>query len=584
MTAHPDRQNPFVGLRPFESSDSLYFFGRDQQVGELLQRLEANRFLGVVGSSGSGKSSLIRAGLIPALEAGFLVEERDSWRVATLRPGDDPLGRLAAAALQLGQEKSLASEAVLGLRQEITGRGLAAILERLGPKLKTGRANLLLLVDQFEEIFRSDSVRDESASSQAKPDRGAVEYFLADNFFHGHKWTRILVNLFATISSLTLVGRLFPMLEVFKVFRGVVLKLEGITIEFESKTLGPASQPSEMSQNTRDFVQLLLQLAAQREVPIYVVLTMRSDFLGQCSIFEGLPEALNRCQYLVPRLTRPQRRQAIVGPVQLMGARIASELVERLLNEQITQDDLPLLQHALMRTWDGWKRKQAGEGDVGLVDYTAVGMIEKSLDQHAEEALKGMKLRQEAVELQRNALVQEQGELRGLSLVWMERHNGSVHGVQTSPDGQRILSWGEDGTVRLSNSHDGSAATPPMKHEQAVRGAAFSVDGQRLLSWSEDGTVRLWNIHDGSAATPPMKHEKTVEGAAFSADGRRILSWSDDGTVRLWNNQDGSSATPPMKHEQGVRRAVFSGDRQRILSWSWDGTVRLWNSQDGSAA
>ena len=81
-------QNPFVGLRPFESADSLYYFGRRQQTRALLQQLNANRFVAVVGSSGCGKSSLVRAGLIPALEAGFLVQERDRWRIAICKPGE----------------------------------------------------------------------------------------------------------------------------------------------------------------------------------------------------------------------------------------------------------------------------------------------------------------------------------------------------------------------------------------------------------------------------------------------------------------------------------------------------------------
>src|ERR1044071_1812645 len=77
--------NPFVGLRPFESEESLLFFGRREQAIELLQRLHATHFLAVVGSSGCGKSSLVRAGLIPKLKAGFLVEERDLWRIATMK-------------------------------------------------------------------------------------------------------------------------------------------------------------------------------------------------------------------------------------------------------------------------------------------------------------------------------------------------------------------------------------------------------------------------------------------------------------------------------------------------------------------
>ena len=64
---------------------------------ELLRRLAAGRFLAVVGTSGSGKSSLVRSGLIPSLHSGFMVQAGSSWRVAVFRPGEDPIGHLAAA-------------------------------------------------------------------------------------------------------------------------------------------------------------------------------------------------------------------------------------------------------------------------------------------------------------------------------------------------------------------------------------------------------------------------------------------------------------------------------------------------------
>src|SRR5262245_66487616 len=71
--------NPFVGLRPFNSGEALLFFGRGEQTVELLRRLHRDHFIAVVGSSGCGKSSLVRAGLIPKLRAGFLTEDRDQW-------------------------------------------------------------------------------------------------------------------------------------------------------------------------------------------------------------------------------------------------------------------------------------------------------------------------------------------------------------------------------------------------------------------------------------------------------------------------------------------------------------------------
>src|SRR6476659_5786955 len=87
--------NPFPGLRPFEPDEDHLFFGREKEIDEVLRRLRQTRFLSVVGTSGSGKSSLVRSGLIPSLYSGFMVGAGSSWRVAVLRPGEDPIGHLA---------------------------------------------------------------------------------------------------------------------------------------------------------------------------------------------------------------------------------------------------------------------------------------------------------------------------------------------------------------------------------------------------------------------------------------------------------------------------------------------------------
>ena len=74
--------NPFPGLRPFESTEDHLFFGRDGQSDELLRRLRRSRFLAVLGTSGSGKSSLVRAGMLPSLYGGLMTDAGSSWRVA----------------------------------------------------------------------------------------------------------------------------------------------------------------------------------------------------------------------------------------------------------------------------------------------------------------------------------------------------------------------------------------------------------------------------------------------------------------------------------------------------------------------
>jgi WD40 repeat protein/energy-coupling factor transporter ATP-binding protein EcfA2 len=294
--------NPFVGLRPFESRDSLYYFGRGEQTKALLRQLHQTRFLAVVGSSGSGKSSLIRAGLIPNLEAGFLVQDRDLWKIATMKPGDSPLHNMAMALVKgIGGDHSTGS--IDTLLEMMRAQGALGVIDQIQGSLARAEANLLLLVDQFEELFRE--------------------------------------------------GR---------------------------------SQEPDAREEAAEFVGIMLRLAEQNVVPVHVCLTMRSDFLGDCDRFAGLPEAMNRSQYLVPRLTRNQRREAIVGPVRLSGAAIAPRLVDRLLNEKMgTRDDLPILQHALMRTWVEWSKD--GSGPIDDSHYEAVGTIREALSRHADEAL-----------------------------------------------------------------------------------------------------------------------------------------------------------------------------------------------------
>src|SRR5450755_3908222 len=86
---------PYPGLRPFEPDEALKFHGRETHTAQLLRRLSENRFIAVVGNSGSGKSSLVRAGLLPALYRGRLIGATSQWRICIMRPGDAPTHSLA---------------------------------------------------------------------------------------------------------------------------------------------------------------------------------------------------------------------------------------------------------------------------------------------------------------------------------------------------------------------------------------------------------------------------------------------------------------------------------------------------------
>lgn len=299
--------NPFPGLRPFEITESYLFFGREEQVDELAGRLAENRFLAVLGTSGSGKSSLVRAGLFPLLYGGFMGETGPDWKIAIMRPGDGPLKNLAVSLFDhhiFGEQSETDPMLMRDFGQAILSSSSLGLVQVARENLKSGE-NLLLLVDQFEELFRYRKTDEDGAAAD----------------------------------------------------------------------------------EAQAFVKLLLEAARQRDVPIYVLITLRSDFLGDCARFHNLPEAINRGQYLVPRLTRDQMKSTITGPVSVGGALISPRLVQQLLNDVgDNQDQLPILQHALMRTWEKWSERGQIDQPLDIDAYFNIGGMRKALNNHAEEA------------------------------------------------------------------------------------------------------------------------------------------------------------------------------------------------------
>ena len=168
---------PYPGLRPFRRNESHLFFGRDDCTNGMVSRLAATHFLAVLGSSGSGKSSLVNTGLLDSLELGFMAQAGSRWRIASFRPGGAPLRNLARALL--ATENGTSKQA---------GPSLDIDVNRLRSKLKNEPSSvsawcdeghlpkgtsLLVLVDQFEELFRYQNYaeRDEAEAFRCTADR-----------------------------------------------------------------------------------------------------------------------------------------------------------------------------------------------------------------------------------------------------------------------------------------------------------------------------------------------------------------------------------------------------------------------------
>ena len=325
---------PYPGLRPFEPHEGEIFFGREGHTDRLLEILQRQRFLAVIGPSGCGKSSLVRAGLLPALSVGRL-GTGSHWRLAVLRPGGQPLLALAQALLA---PHALGPELLPEAAQDAEPRpGLVATtVEDATPDAALIAAELRQGVAGLARVLAQAEARRASAAA----------------------------------------GRAVP-----------PLNLLILADQFEELFTYRAAGGNAREADT--FVNLLLAAKTPGLAPpslrVVVALTMRTDFLGDCVTFADLPEAINRAQYLTPRLTRAQMTDAITGPAQLFGGEVAPAFAERIITAVgADSDQLPLLQHALARWWRAAQGRDAEAPQITADLTRTEGDVATALNTHAE--------------------------------------------------------------------------------------------------------------------------------------------------------------------------------------------------------
>jgi len=146
-----DEHSPYLGLLTFEESNAEYFFGRDNFIADLIKKANQAPFLAVLGPSGSGKSSVVRAGLIPALKGGALPRSEEWIYCPPLRPGARPLNSLAALLTNMPGGWALGS--VFALQDRLAEREDTLLLAADTLRAGNARARLVLLIDQAEELW-----------------------------------------------------------------------------------------------------------------------------------------------------------------------------------------------------------------------------------------------------------------------------------------------------------------------------------------------------------------------------------------------------------------------------------------------
>ena len=293
IIVHP---GPYPGLRSFSEDEPDLFFGRNRQIKDIIARLGKKHVAAILGGSGCGKSSLVRAGVIPELRTYGMPNRSDTWVPVTFTPNVAPITRLAEALNRSltscdDHEDSKRKENIRQILNE--PRGFSSFFEEYKNELNIGQnfgecANLLILVDQFEEVFR--------------PQNAALE---------------------------------------------------------------------QTQQQTQRLIKLIIDCFDYPNEQVFVLLTMRSEYLERCANYPKFADVLNEVSYLTRRLEKDELKEVIIQPARYYAAELTKPSVETLRNNPIwpfdesvktdlmqavealgeDTDHLPLLQHYLFWLW-----------------------------------------------------------------------------------------------------------------------------------------------------------------------------------------------------------------------------------------
>lgn len=477
--------NPFPGLRPFGIDEAHLFFGREGQSDEVLVKLAENRFSAVLGASGSGKSSLMYCGLIPTLYGGFMTQAGSNWKIVVLRPGGGPIDNLAESLVVKDDDYASLDEEERLIRKTITATVLRSsslgLVEAVKQLKKSEDENILILVDQFEELFRYK-------------------------------------------------------------------KTESLTSSMDESSA---------------FVNLLMEAVHQFDEPIYVTITMRSDFIGECAVFPELTQMINDSHYLIPQMTRDQKRLAIEGPVAVGGGTIAPRLVQQLLNDVgDNPDQLPILQHALMRTWSYWAENHKEDEPMDIRHYNSIGTLKEALSQHANEAYDMLSKREKQIcETMFKALTERGSENQGIRRPTKLSVIASIAGVT------------EDEVFRVVDKfrEPGRSLLMPPYGKQLESETVIDISHESLMRiWTR---LKAWLDEESRSAEMYLKLSESAEryqegraGLWKMPDLQLALNWQEENRPTLvWGQRYNTAYERTLVFLETSKRAYETEQRNKEL-------------------
>jgi WD40 repeat protein len=600
---------PYPGMRPFIEEDANRFFGRDREIDDLVGRLDrGEREIYLIGPSGSGKSSLVRAGLLHKLATGSS-RLGASFATRTMRPGERPTDRL---------------ERILERNLDAATETVDALLAQHPPATR-----LLIFVDQLEEMFTLASaieLRRFVAALRAlrSSPRCSLLLALRADFFGTLLDSELGPHVADHITPLVVAP-----LRGAALARAVREPAMGAGVHLEMRLCDRLVADAAEEPGALPLVQETLRLLWDRRQQRYLGLA-EYDAIGGRG--RGLDVAIaRRADTAMTALTPAQQsiaRRVLLRLVSFGEGRADTRRQQELRALRSSADDdhelslvlTHLIEHRLV-TVDSTDARHAGLADLSHEALiTGWPALQTWIDRRRADEQRRRHLEAKATEWiargrgatslldpdelaeteqwMQSEAARELGYGAGLTaLVAASRQ--AINNLKQRHRRRTLLTVGgsffvalaivvqvitasDDGTARVWDARIRPQAFARLEHQGLVTAVAFSSDGMRVVTASDDGTARVWDATTGQPVTAPLAHRGLVTAAAFSPDGTHVATASMDDTVRIWDVSTSEPTTRPVEHQGDVFAVVFSGDGTRILTASQDRTARVWDAGTGA--
>jgi WD40 repeat protein len=632
-------ENPFVGLKSMTEADTDRFFGRNEEIAGLVDKLKLHRLIAVVADSGAGKSSLVQAGLIPAFRGGKLSdisgrEPDDRLRhVVVMRPGRDPVEGLKRGVTEAAQRLGCSADQCAGLRKRIDLTDPSETAYAVRCDLPVGKAETLLVVDQFEELLT------ETAEEARAP---FVDLLMALAVAGGF---RIVLTLRADHFNLCRpLANLFEHLT--RNNQDAVLRLRRITNEGIAEAVRKplalaghtdlAEQDAVIASIRRDIsdrpgdlalVQMALYAMWQKhKADSARLLVAYSQVGGVAGALAHEAESVrtrrldaSEQEMLLPVFTRlvrlgetggATRRFAEIAdfdpPRRALSRKLATEDCGRLLlagetSVEVAHEALitqwPWLQNMLqqaaadMRVLDGLMDKTRRWAAAGSrkAEHLAAGAEREefaALAGRRPEWLSGTErdFVTASSRAQRRATITKYAAVAALFLfaigaAWQALiANRAQHEIRAKLDELQVTQSRSLADRANRSTADGDAATAMLLALEALPDTSSNKQRPPVAP-AEAALSRAYRELRESIVL--KAHTDHLLGASFSPDGRRLVTASDDRTARLWDAQTGAPLFELSGHKGPVRFATFSPDGRHVITTSVDNTARVWDAETG---